>query len=59
MTGCGFPDLLVGDDDGLGDPVDQIASLHFHGEAIASRGIRRSELDLDFLCASLSGASRL
>src|SRR5260370_572714 len=39
-----FSYLLVGDNNSLGDAIDEIAALDLHREAVASRGVRRSQL---------------
>src|SRR6266850_638781 len=47
-------DLLVGDHDGLGNAVDQVAPLYFHRSTLATHRVRRPEGHLDLLRAALA-----
>src|SRR5204863_2352515 len=44
-----FANLLVGDDDGLRDAVDQVATLDLHRPPIAAHRVGGTERDLDLL----------
>ena len=47
MSAASSGGVLVGDDDGLGDAVDEVAALHLHGGPVSGHGIGRPQLDLD------------
>src|SRR5919107_2564880 len=52
-VGQGLPDLLVGDGDGLGDALDEVAAAHVHRERLVE-GEARAELNLDGLGRALA-----
>src|SRR5438034_980068 len=50
--GEGLPDLGVGDGEGLGDPLDQVAPLDLHGDGLLE-GEGAADLQLDLLRGAL------